>query len=118
MTDRTPQTQQGTLMLCRICWEGERSAGIARLRERAEAKGVTLRLVNCMAACEDGPSAAILAPRAWTYLLGHLSAEDGPALVWGAGALAASDDGLLPWKGRPARYREIIRGRIPPDPVE
>lgn len=105
--------RQGTLMLCRFCW-GEANEVVDGWAERAQAIGVNVQMVDCMAACDHGPSGALAAPGAWTYLLGQLAEADGDALLWGAETLAESSDGLLPWDGRPARYRHIIRGRIPP----
>lgn len=111
-TDRN--AARGTLMLCRFCWEEEHGASLSRISELATQQNVTVQMVDCMAACDTGPSAAILAPGSWTYLLGQISGGEEEMLVWGAAAMARSEDGLLPWEGRPKRYREIIRGRIPP----
>ncbi|OXT00485.1 hypothetical protein B7H23_10205 [Notoacmeibacter marinus] len=105
--------REGTLLLCRLCWE-ESGAVVDRWKKRAAKSGIQVQMVDCMAACDHGPSGALAAPGAWTYLLGHLKEADGDALFWGATALARSKDGLLPWDYRPARYRKIIRGRIPP----
>ncbi|WP_253381717.1 DUF1636 family protein [Notoacmeibacter sp. MSK16QG-6] len=104
---------QGTLMLCRLCWQ-ENGATIEQWAECASESGVQVQMVDCMAACDHGPSGAIAAPGAWTYLLGNLAETDIDTLLWGASSLSQSVDGLLPWDGRPSRYRQIIRGRIPP----
>ena len=112
------RAKNGTLMLCHFCFESAEGLSLDELNAKASARGIGTEIVDCMAACDHGPAAAITSPGAWTYLLGNLTADDQDALLWGAEALAGSADGLLPWEGRPARYRELIRGRIPPLPVK
>ena len=114
--------QPVTLVACTTCRragdaEDAPRAG-ARLAEAAAAAAaswVVLRPVECLANCSRGPSAALARPGAWTYVFGWLDPVQGAAaLIEGARLLAASSDGLLPWKGRPEALKRGMIARIPP----
>jgi predicted metal-binding protein len=80
-------------------------------------EGIHLRPVECLANCKRGPSAAMTRAGGWSYVFGHLDpAADGPALLAGAALLAASPDGLMPWRGRPEALKRGMLARIPPLP--
>ena len=71
--------------------------------------------VRCLGNCSRGLSAAICREKAWTYVFGHLDADnDGPALIAGARLFAGSVDGLLPWRERPASLKRGLIARVPP----
>jgi predicted metal-binding protein len=87
----------------------------AALQAAADPAAVTIRPVECLANCQRGPSAALSRRGAWTYVFGGLAApDDAAALLEGARLLAASDNGLLPWRGRPDILKRGMICRIPP----
>ncbi len=77
---------------------------LARAMARAaEGSGVAVRQVRCLANCNRALSAAVRCDGAWTYVFGGLDAEtDAAALIEGARLLARAEDGVMPWRGRPA----------------
>lgn len=76
--------------------------------------GVTLRPVECLSACSQGCAVALAAPGKWSYVYGRLTPEDAADILTGAAAYAASPDGLVPWRDRPAIFRKQSLARIPP----
>jgi predicted metal-binding protein len=71
--------------------------------------------VRCLGNCSRGLSAAIRRENAWTYVFGSLDARrDGPTLIAGARLFAESNDGLLPWRGRPEPLKRGLIARVPP----
>jgi predicted metal-binding protein len=52
----------------------------------------------------------------WTYVFGDLTPDSGPDILLAAGLLAASGDGLMPWRGRPDAFKRGMVARIPPVP--
>jgi predicted metal-binding protein len=91
-------------------------ATLARLTaQAAQGSGIPVKRVRCLANCTRGLSAAVRRHDAWTYVFGGLDADaDGPALVEGARLLAGADDGLMPWRGRPAALKRGLIARVPP----
>jgi predicted metal-binding protein len=79
-------------------------ATLAALTAQAAAgTGLIVKQVRCLANCSRGLSAAVRRHDAWTYIFGGLDeTTDAAALVEGAQLLARSNDGLMPWRGRPA----------------
>jgi predicted metal-binding protein len=76
---------------------------------------IAVRRVRCLANCSRGLSAAIACERRWTYVFGDLDpAHDAAALVAGARLLAATTDGLMPWRERPAALKRGLIARVPP----
>ncbi|WP_410218407.1 DUF1636 domain-containing protein [Paracoccus sp. (in: a-proteobacteria)] len=84
-----------------------------RLRADAPA-GVEIRPVECLSACSQGCSVALSAPGKWSYVYGRLSPADAPDILIGASAYAATADGIVPWRARPAIFRKQSLARIPP----
>ncbi len=85
----------------------------------AENSGVAVQPLRCLANCKRGCSAVLRRTDAsapsWTYVFGHLDPDaDAQALVLGAKLLAASADGLMPWRGRPDALKRGLIARIPP----
>ncbi|WP_342021990.1 DUF1636 family protein [Methyloceanibacter stevinii] len=84
-------------------------------RRGAHGTGVTVRQVECLANCRRSLSAAMRKKDSWTYVFGDLTApDDATALIDGAMLLAESDDGLLPWRGRPEALKGGLVARVPP----
>jgi predicted metal-binding protein len=80
----------------------------------AEGTGVTVRRVKCLANCKRGCSAAIVREGGWSYVFGDLPPTAADALVEGAKLFSRSDDGLMPWRGRPEPLKRGMIARIPP----
>jgi predicted metal-binding protein len=70
--------------------------------------------VECLSACSQGCSVALSAPGKWGYVYGRLSAGDAGEILRGAALYAASADGIVPWRDRPALFRKQSLARIPP----
>ena len=75
---------------------------------------VTVRRLRCLANCSRGPSAAVRANGSWTYLFGGLDAANAADLVEGARLIAAANDGVMPWRGRPDILKRNLIARVPP----
>jgi predicted metal-binding protein len=110
---------------CRAAWEPPgstaRGPSLAAATRAAlgEASDVRVQQVRCLANCTRGLSAALRRDGAWTYVFGHLNEDqDGPALIAGARLLAASKDGLLPWRERPECLKRGLIARVPPGNFE
>lgn len=113
-----------TLFICTTCRapgveappEAERDG--ARLLAAASAvsvpAGVAVVGVSCLANCKRALSAAMVRRDGWTYVFGDLSPESAPDLLAGATLLAGSQDGLMPWRGRPDVLKRGMIARIPP----
>lgn len=107
--------------VCETCRDGSEAsdqprAG-ARLADAArslQAPDVDVRAVACLANCKRGLSAAIQRADGWSYVFGDLSLDSAGDLLDGARLLAASADGLMPWKGRPDALKRGMIARMPP----
>lgn len=118
----TALTPGAIIYVCTTCRrngedDGERRPGAllaAATQEAATGTGVVVRLVECLANCKRGPSAAVRCDGSWTYLFGGLDADAGPALVDGARLLASAPNGLMPWRGRPEPLKRGLIARVPP----
>lgn len=74
-----------------------------------------VQFVKCLSNCSRGPSAALVRPGGWSYIFGRLETDGTPeALHEGAALLGASEDGAMPWKGRPEVLKRNMIARIPP----
>jgi predicted metal-binding protein len=82
--------------------------------QAAQAQGVAVRTVECLANCSRGASAAMRSERSWTYVFGELDETCAEALVEGALLLADAKDGLRPWRGRPEALKRGLIARVPP----
>jgi predicted metal-binding protein len=70
--------------------------------------------VECLGNCRRACSVSISAAGAWTYVFGDLDEGSGPDVLAAADLLAASSDGLMPWRGRPDPFKRGMVARIPP----
>ena len=112
-----------TLHVCTTCrrageapGEGPRP-GAALLAELAGGtcpEGLRILGVECLSACAQGCAVALSAPGKWSYVYGRLGADDAAAILQGAAAYAATEDGLVPWRERPEIFRKQSLARIPP----
>ena len=127
MSDET-HVVQTTIWVCVTCRDPSDSTEAPRagaaLAEAAAAAvasdpSLCVRRVECLANCSRGLSAALQRSGAWTYVFGGLVAsQDGEALASGARLFARSENGLLPWAGRPEALKRGLIARVPPAPSE
>lgn len=75
--------------------------------------GVRVRQVACLGNCKRGLSAAILREGCWSYVFGALQPGSGEDLVAGAALFARSEDGFIPFRGRPQALKRGLVARIP-----
>jgi predicted metal-binding protein len=114
---------QATLYVCTTCRAGEPvqeghpvpGARLATaLADIGAPDGVTIVPVECLSACNQGSAVALARPGAWTYVYGRMSEADAPVILDGAALYAASSDGIVPWRERPAIFRKQTLARVPP----
>jgi predicted metal-binding protein len=112
-----------TLYVCTTCKagapvsEGELPPGHhlhAALSAEARPEGVRIVAVECLSACNTGCAVSLAKPGGWSYVYGRLTLDDVPAILEGAAKYAASADGIVPWRDRPAVFRKQSIARIPP----
>ena len=131
MTADLPGVQAGrpacTLHVCVVCRrprpdlaEGYDQPGLA-LAEALHGRlpgpdgPITVLPVECLAVCKRPCTVALSATGKWTYLIGDLDADIHlDEIVDAARAYAASNNGIVPWKERPAAFRKGVVARVPP----
>lgn len=126
-SDDEPSTGTGaradavTVLVCSSCRDETGSdahpragALLARATRAAAGGAFAVREVECLGNCKRRLSAALLRDGCWSYVFGDLTAEAGPDLIEGARLLAGSQDGLIPWRGRPDSLKRGLVARIPP----
>lgn len=118
-----PMAAPVTLFVCITCGAqpGDApGAGEALCAAVAEAvsgeDAVTVSPVRCLSNCKRALSAAITRADGWSYVFGDLSGQSAADLATGARLLSASDDGLMPWRGRPESLKRGMVARLPPLP--
>lgn len=79
-----------------------------------DSQTIEVRTVECLGNCKRRLSAALLRDGCWSYVFGDLTVESGADLVTGAELFATSQDGLIPWRGRPDSLKRGLVARIPP----
>lgn len=114
-----------TLLVCSSCRRegdgpGEPRPG-SRLADAVRAAAVegvavsvAVRRVACLGNCGRGLSVAVYRPGCWTYVFGGLDESSGADLLEGARLLAASSDGFMPYRDRPAALKRGLIARVPP----
>ncbi|MFG1207557.1 DUF1636 family protein [Xanthobacter flavus] len=90
------------------------SACTTAVPEGVAVEGVAVVGVSCLANCKRALSAAMVRRDGWTYVFGDLAPDSAADLLTGAALLAGSEDGLMPWRGRPDVLKRGMVARIPP----
>lgn len=96
--------------------EGEPCAGarmFAALSAAPTPENITIQPVECLSACAKGASIALSGPGRWSYLYGPVVEDDAAVILEGASAYAQTQDGLVPWRARPALFRKNVIARLP-----
>lgn len=111
-----------TLHICITCRagqvlvEGEPCAGarvFAAISALPVPEQVEIKPVECLSACPRGPAMALSGPGKWSYLYGPVGEEHARLILDGASAYAATPDGIVPWRERPALFRKHVIARLP-----
>jgi predicted metal-binding protein len=83
--------------------------------EGCEQTGVAVTAVDCLAVCKRPCTVALVGADKWTYLIGDLDPESHvDEIVAAAKSFAASENGIVPWRERPASFRKGVIARVPP----
>lgn len=86
----------------------------ARLADGGQTS-VTVTPVECLAVCKRPCTVALAGADKWTYLIGDLDPEThAEEIVAAALSFAASENGIVPWRERPASFRKGVIARVPP----
>ena len=86
----------------------------ARLQGGEQAR-LTVAIVDCLAVCKRPCTVALVGADKWTYLIGDLDpCSHVDEIVAAANSFAASDNGIVPWRERPASFRKGVIARVPP----
>jgi predicted metal-binding protein len=86
----------------------------ARLPSRGDAS-VSVSAVECLAVCRRPCTIALCGPDKWTYLIGDIDPEIHTGeIIAAARSFAASSNGIVPWRERPASFRKGVIARVPP----
>jgi len=114
------------LHVCVTCLAGEDPETVPRagrrlheglteaLRRQSDPPGFRIVEAECLSNCNRGCSAALSGPGRWSYVYGDLGEASVDDLLAGAARYAATTDGLVPWRERPAIFRKGVIARIPP----
>jgi len=117
-----------TIFVCTSCrrslGEGEESFDqpgrglVEAIEARLQGDGdrrITVTSVDCLAVCKRPCTIAFSAANKWTYLIGDLDPDSQvDEIVAAARSFAASDNGIVPWRERPASFRKGVIARVPP----
>ncbi|MDP2375518.1 DUF1636 domain-containing protein [Reyranella sp.] len=86
----------------------------ARLRDGGQT-GVAVTPVDCLAVCKRPCTVALAGADKWTYLIGDLDPDSHAGeIISAALSFAASENGIVPWRERPASFRKGVIARVPP----
>ncbi|MBM3550956.1 MAG: DUF1636 domain-containing protein [Alphaproteobacteria bacterium] len=112
-----------TVFVCVSCRDGEDADVrpgallLEALRARLDERSVDIAVepVECLAVCKRPATVAFAGAGKWTYVIGDL---DGAAhvddLIDSAQSFAATDNGVVAWKDRPACFKKGVVSRVPP----
>ncbi|HSI39701.1 MAG TPA: DUF1636 domain-containing protein [Xanthobacteraceae bacterium] len=129
LDERSEAEAQTCVLVCISCRRPEDGEAYPRpgaafaeaVRQAGEAAGVAVAVqrVRCLGNCKRGLSALVRradsATQSWTYVFGDLDpAHDAAALIEGARLFDGSEDGFMPWRGRPSCLKRGVVARIPP----
>ena len=70
--------------------------------------------VDCLAVCKRPCTVALAGNDKWTYVVGDLGEDAADDVIAATLAYAATPNGMIPWRQRPASFRKGVVSRIPP----
>jgi predicted metal-binding protein len=111
-----------TIIVCSSCrgedGSDDRPRPGERLAEATKAANQDAEIhvvaTECLGNCKRRLSAALVKDGGWSYVFGDLVIENAGDLVEGARLFQTSDNGLIPWRGRPDCLKRGLISRIPP----
>lgn len=112
-----------TVLVCTTCRrdgdDPEAPRAGARLHaalERAAAGRDDVRIVGveCLSVCKRPVTIGFFAEAKWTYVYGDFDEAAADEILATAGLYGEAEDGLVPWRQRPAAFRKGVVARIPP----
>lgn len=111
-----------TIIVCASCRGEDGSDARPRPGEKlAEASravsadpSIRIETAECLGNCKRRLSAALVKDGGWSYVFGDLSLDNAADLIEGARLFQTSEDGLIPWRGRPDCLKRGLVSRIPP----
>ena len=111
-----------TITVCVTCRAGEdlTSRPGVKLADLLEARlagerEIRVERIECLSVCKRPCTVALSARGKWTYVVADLDNERSvDDVVDGARRYAATADGLVPWRERPAPFRKNVVSRTPP----
>ena len=116
--------QSTTIFVCTVCRQGDDADSrpgqrfFEALRERLANDGATsiaVEPVECLAVCKRPCTVALAGAEKWTYVIGDLDVGDHlDEIVAAAKGYAATTNGIVAWKERPACFRKGVVSRTPP----
>jgi len=89
---------------------------VEALQARLDGQGsLVVTPVDCLAVCKRPCTVALSGANKWTYLIGDLQPDShADEIVAAARSFAASENGIVPWRERPASFRKGVIARVPP----
>ena len=113
---------QVTILICSDCRSPDGSDTRPRPGELlAEAtrtannnNNIHIQTVACLGNCKRRLSASIVTTNCWSYVFGDLAIENASDLIAAAQLMRGSQDGLMPWRGRPQCMKKGLVARLPP----
>jgi predicted metal-binding protein len=94
------------------------AAFLDALREKLSGLGesaIRAEPVECLAVCKRPSTIALAGEGKWTYVIGDLDdAEHIDEIIASARGFALADNGIMPWKERPACFKKGVVSRTPP----
>ena len=70
--------------------------------------------VECLSVCKRPVTIGFADAGKWTYVYGDFDDTTAAEILDTARLYGAADDGLIPWKSRPAAFKKGVVARIPP----
>lgn len=114
--------EQTTIYVCTVCRQGGDAEGrpgqalFEALQNRlASEPSIKAEPVECLAVCKRPATVALAGDGKWTYVVGDLdSGAHIEEIVAAAKGFAATENGIVPWKDRPACFKKGVVSRTPP----
>lgn len=112
-----------TIFVCTSCRNGDDADCrpgaelLDALRERLAQRQIDIGVkpVECLAVCKRPATVAFAGAGKWTYVIGDLAAGVHiDEVIDSAQSFAATDNGIVAWKDRPACFKKGVVSRTPP----
>lgn len=88
---------------------------VKAIEARLQGEGLIVTAVDCLAVCKRPCTVALCGADKWTYLIGDIDPDaHADEIVAAARSFAASENGIVPWRERPASFRKGVIARVPP----